>query len=143
MDPATYIRHLLLSKIVSALAILGPFGIVSLVLAYEGVEMGLNWAVVLLVTIPAASILMTYFIARLGAVQQIKEEGMMPGEFNLRQLVAILPTYVVIGLLIVSGLSLQSSFIIAITMAALAILLLLSSSLWREIAYRLMERGFI
>ncbi len=143
MDPATYIRHLLISRIVSALAILGPFAIVSLLLAYQGVEIGLNSAVVLLVTIPAASILMTYFIARLGAVQQIKEEGMMPGEFNVRQLVAILPTYVVIGLLVVSGLSLQSSFIIAIIMAILAIILLLSSSTWRGIAYRLTERGFI
>ncbi len=143
MDPATYIRHLLVSKIVSALAILGPFAIVSLALAYEGVEIGLNSAVVLLVTIPAASILMTYFVARFGVVQQIKEEGMMPGEFNLRQLVTILPTYIVIGLLVVSGLSLESSFIIATIMAVLAILLLLPSSLWRGIAYRLTERGFI
>ena len=143
LDPATYIRHLLVSKIVSALAILGPFAIVSLVLAYQGVEIGLNSAIVLLVTIPAASILMTYFVARFGVVQQIKEEGMMPGEFNLRQLVTILPTYVVIGLLVVSGLSLQSSFIIATIMAVLAILILLPSSLWRGIAYRLTERGFI
>src|SRR5439155_11667465 len=37
MDPAVYLRHLLLSRAVSTLAITGPFAIANVVLAFRGV----------------------------------------------------------------------------------------------------------
>jgi hypothetical protein len=143
MDAATYLRHLLLSRVVSALSIIGPFGAADIVLALMGVERGVEASVVLLVTIPAASVLATYLVARLGAVQQIREEGMMPGQFDLRQFLVIIPTYVILGLIIVSELSLVASVVIAVVLTSLSALLLMSASVWRGIAYRLTERGFI
>lgn len=153
MDPAKYLRHLLLSRVLSVLAILGPFGAANLVLAFLGRGTGkalgqnlsfpLAAAVVLLVTVPAASILATYIVARLGAVQQVREEGMMPGQFDLRQFVAILPIYFVIGLIIVSEIFVIAAVVIATTLTLISALLLISSSVWRGIAYRLTQRGFV
>jgi hypothetical protein len=143
MDPATYLRHLLLSRVISALAIIGPFGAADLILALRGIPIGVHSALVLLVTIPSASILATYLVARLGAVQQVKEEGMMPGQFDLRQFLVILPTYVVIGLIIVSEISLTASIVIAVVLTVVSTLLMSIDSVWRGIAYRLTERGFI
>ena len=143
LDPATYIRHLLLSRVLSTLAIIGPFGVADIILAVLGDATGLQSALVLLVTIPAESILATYVIARVGAVYQVKEEGMMPGEFNLRQFGAILPIYAAIGLIILSEYSALAAVIIAPLLTGLSAVLLATSSIWRGIAYRLTERGFI
>jgi hypothetical protein len=153
MDPARYLRHLLLSRVISVLAILGPFGAADLALALLGIgsaiEFGQNvsfpWtsSIILLVTIPSASILATYLVARVGAVQQVKEEGMMPGQFDIRQFVAILPIYFVIGLIVISEIFLIASVAIAVILTLIAALLLTISSVWRGIAYRLTQRGFI
>ncbi|HEX4921493.1 MAG TPA: hypothetical protein VFV92_12220, partial [Candidatus Bathyarchaeia archaeon] len=99
--------------------------------------------IVLLLTIPTASILSTYIVARLGAVQQVKEEGMMPGQFDLRQFLVILPIYLMIGLIIISELFLIAAIAITVALGVLAILLLASANTWRGIAYRLTERGFV
>ncbi|MBO0888321.1 hypothetical protein J2P12_04390 [Candidatus Bathyarchaeota archaeon] len=143
MDPATYLRHLLLSRVVSVLAIIGPFGVADIVLGLFGTGQGFEAAIVLLVTVPAASIFATYIVARLGAVQQVREEGMMPGQFDLRQFLVILPVYFVIGLIIVSEISILASILIAGVLTIVAASLLISASVWRGIAYRLTERGFV
>ena len=143
LDPATYLRHLLLSRVLSTLAIIGPFGAADIILAVLGDATGLQSALVLLVTIPSESILATYIIARAGAVYQVREEGMMPGEFNLRQFGAILPIYAAIGLIIISEYSALAAIVIAPILTAFSILLLAYSNVWRGIAYRLTERGFI
>lgn len=143
MDPATYLRHLLLSRVLSTLAIIAPFGAADIVLNFLGYSAGLQSALVLFVTIPTASIIAAYIIARLGAVYQVKEEGMMPGEFNLRQFLAILPIYVVVGLIILSEYSTPAALLTAILLSGISILLLSNAGTWRGIAYRLTERGFI
>ena len=143
MDPATYLRHLLLSRALSTLAIIGPFGVANIILAIYGEASAVNSAIVLLATIPAASMISAYLVARLGAVQQVKEEGLMPGQFDLRQFLAIIPTYLVVGLIIFSELSLIAGIFIACGVGVLAILLLSRASIWRGIAQRLTERGFV
>jgi len=143
MDPAVYLRHRLLSRAVSTLAITGPFAVANIVLAFRGVPVAVNSSIVLLVTVSSASILATYLVARLGAVQQVKEEGMMPGQFDLKQLLAIIPTYIVIILIVVSEISLRASIVIAGVLGILSLLMMLSKSVWRGIAYRLTERGFV
>jgi hypothetical protein len=143
MDPATYLRHLLLSRALSTLAIIGPFGVADLLLGFLGNASAVNAAIVLLATVPAASMISAFLVARVGAVQQVKEEGMMPGQFDVRQFVAILPVYLVIGLIIVSELFLTAALVIALSVGVLAILLLSRAEVWRGIASRLTERGFI
>ena len=143
MDPATYLRHLLLSRVLSTLAIIAPFGMADIILTFWGDSTGVQSTLVLLVTIPAASILASYIIARVGAVYQVKEEGMMPGEFNLQQFGAILPIYAVVGLIILSEYSFPAAIVIALALSALSTLLLANASAWRGIAYRLTERGFV
>lgn len=142
MDPATYLRHLMLSRVLSTLAIIAPFGVADLVLALLWGSIGIQSSLVILVTIPFASILAAYVVARAGAVQQVKEEGLMPGEFNLRQFGAVLPIYAVVGLIVLSQYSLPAAVIISIILSAISIILLASASAWRGIAYRLTERGF-
>jgi len=143
MDPAVYLRHLLLSRAVSTLATTGPFAVANIVLSFRGVPAAVNSSIVLLVTVSSASILATYLVARLGAVQQVKEEGMMPGQFDLKQLLAIIPTYIVIILIVVSEISLIASIVIAGFLGTVSLLMMVSKSVWRGIAYRLTERGFV
>ena len=143
MDPATYLRHLLLSRVLSTLALIGPFGVADLILSMIGVPRAIESATVLLATVPAASILAAYITARLGAVQQVKEEGMMPGQFDLRQFLVILPVYVVVGLIFASEFSFAAALGIALVLGLLSVLLLSRAGLWRGVAYRLTERGFV
>ncbi|HZY94523.1 MAG TPA: hypothetical protein VFE98_06640 [Candidatus Bathyarchaeia archaeon] len=143
MDPATYLRHLLISKILSTLAITGPFAVVNAVLFFDNVRLAANSLILLLVTVPTSSIIATYFVARLGAVQQIREEGMMPGQFNLRQLVVALTAYVLIGLMAASAFSFMAAAIIAVVLSALAGILMAIPGVWRGIVYRLTEKGFV
>ncbi len=143
IDPATYLRHLLLSRFISTLAVVGPFGAANIVLAFLGDSTGAQAAIVLLVTVPVGSILATYLVARLGAVQQVKEEGLMPGQFDLKQFLVILLVYVMIFLVIVSELSIVVDLGISSVLGALSILLLSRASIWRGIAYRLTEKGFV
>ena len=143
MDPAKYLRHLVLSKIASAMAIIGPFATALMTLALLGDSTAINSSIVLLVTIPAASILATYLVARMGAVQQVKEEGMLPGQFELKQILAIIPVYIVIILIVISEISLVASIIIASALSALSFLFMSRASIWRGIAYRLTEKGFV
>ena len=79
----------------------------------------------------------------MGAVQQVREEGMMPGQFDLRQFLVILPTYVVVGLIFVSEISLTASIVIAAMLTVVSTLLMSIAGVWRGIAYRLTERGFV
>ena len=143
MDPATYLRHLLISKILSTLAITAPFAVVNAALFFENVRLAANSLILLLITVPTSSIIATYLVARLGAVQQIREEGMMPGQFNLRQLVVALTAYVLIGLMAASAFSFMAATIIAVVLSALAGLLMAIPGVWRGIVYRLTEKGFV
>ena len=143
MDPATYLRHLLLPRAASALSIIGPFVVADLVLALVGIPRTLNMALALVVSVPSASMISAYLVARLGAVQQVKEEGMMPGQFELKQILVILPVYIFIGLIIFSEVSLTFAIIVAVVLGGLASLLLARASTWRGIAYRLTEKGFV
>jgi hypothetical protein len=143
MDPAKYLRHLVLSKIASAMTIIGPFAVALVTLALLGDSTALNSSIVLLVTIPSASILATYLVARMGAVQQVREEGMMPGQFELKQILAIIPVYIVIILIVISVISFLASLIIASALGALSLIFMVRSGIWRGIAYRLTEKGFI
>jgi hypothetical protein len=143
MDPAKYLRHLVLSKIASAMAIIGPFAVALATLALLGDSIALNSSIVLLVTIPSASILATYLVARMGAVQQVKEEGMLPGQFELKQILAIIPVYIVIILIVISEISFVASLVIASTLGALSLIFMVRAGIWRGIAYRLTEKGFI
>jgi hypothetical protein len=143
MDPAVYLRHLLLSRAVSTFAITGPFAAANIVLAFRGVPAAVNSSIVLLVTVSSASILATYLVARLGAVQQVKEEGMMPAQFDLKQFLAIIPTYIVIILIVVSEISLRASIVIAAVLGIVSLIMMSTKSVWRGIAYRLTERGFV
>ncbi len=143
MDPATYLRHLLLSRAASALSIIGPFVVANIVLALLGVPRTLNMALDLLVSVPSAAMISAYLVARLGAVQQVKEEGMMPGQFELKQILVILPVYVFIGLIIASEVSLPIAIAVSVVLGGLAALLLSRASTWRGIAYKLTEKGFI
>src|SRR5712692_1513825 len=143
MDPATYLRHLILSRAASALSIIGPFVVADLVLALVGIPRTLNMALDLVVSVPSAAMISAYIVARLGAVQQVKEEGMMPGQFELKQILVILPVYIFIGMIIVSEISLTFAIIVAAVLGGLALLLLARASTWRGIAYKLTEKGFI
>src|SRR5260370_1693924 len=126
MDPGVLWRHLVVSRAVSTLAIIGAFAVANIVLAFRGVRSAVNSSIVLLVTVSSASILATYLVARLGAVQQVKEEGMMPGQFDLKQLLAIIPTYIVIILIVVSEISLIASIIVAGVLGALSLIIMLT-----------------
>ncbi len=143
MDPATYLRHLLLSRFISTLAIIGPFGAANIALGLMGEPSAFQSSIVLFVTIPTGSLFVTYLVARLGAVQQVKEEGLMPGQFELKQFVVVLLMYFIIGLVVISELFIVAAAVISTILIATSILLLARRSVWRGLAFRLTERGFV
>ena len=67
----------------------------------------------------------------------------MPGQFDLKQFLVIIPIYIMVALIAVSEISLIGSIIIATVVGILALLMMASKSVWRGIAYRLTERGFV
>jgi hypothetical protein len=144
MDPAKYLRHLLLSRILSTLAISGPFVVANFALYLINNQPRLgNSFIILLVTVPASSIIVSYLAARVGVVQQVREEGMMPGEFNIRQMVVVLISYVLIGLMVASAVSLLAAMVIALVVTGFAGILMGIKNVWRGIVYRLTEKGFV
>jgi len=68
---------------------------------------------------------------------------MMPRQFDLKQLLAIIPTYIVIILIVVSEISLIACIIVAGVLGILSLSMMISKGVWRGIAYRLTERGFV
>lgn len=150
-NPVRYLRDILVAKSLSMATLLAPLAIVNFILAYMGNEQALNFGLFLLVGIPSMLIIVVIMSAFLYPMQ-IREELMMPGQFNLRQmgtLIPILPAYFLIALSFgalevgLETIALAVTVFTAALFVAIALALIFSRSFGSKVINRLVAAGFV
>ncbi len=142
MDPPEYLRHLVVAKALSLLVFISPFIVADLALAMLGIDGALSSAIGIAGILPTALILVVY-ITGLASPVQIKEDMMMPGQFNLTQMVLILPTFLTLGLLEASVLFLPFAIGASIFMITLMFFLVRSKSIGNRLIQSMVKNGFV
>ncbi len=150
-SPTRYLRDILVAKSLAMATLLAPLAIANFLLAYLGNEQALNFGLFLLVGIPSMLIIVVIMSAFLYPMQ-IREELMMPGQFNLRQmgtLIPILPAYFLIALsfgALEAGfetIALVVTVFTAVLFAAIALALIYGKSFGSKVINRLVTAGFV
>ncbi|MGC8561779.1 MAG: hypothetical protein ACP5UZ_02475 [Thermoplasmata archaeon] len=150
-NPTRYLRDILVAKSLSMAVLLSPLAIASFLLAVHGNEQALNFGLLLIVIIPSLLIIVVYISAFLNPFQ-IKEDLMMPGQFNLKQMVSLLPALPVWIMMAFSfgileaGLTVLALIVTVVTAAvigAVAITMLYNRSLGLRLIDKLVESGFV
>ena len=142
MSPTNYLRNLIVAKALSLLVLMSPFVAADFALALLGVTGALSAAIGTTSILPTALILVVY-ITGLTSPLQIKEEMMMPGQFNLRQMLLVLPMILTIGLLEASTIFLPFAIAASIFMIGLVFLMLRSKSLGNRVIQSMVRNGFV
>jgi hypothetical protein len=150
-SPIKYLRAILVAKSLSMAVLLSPLAIASFLLAVHGNEQALNFGLLLLVVIPSLMIIVVYISAFLNPFQ-IKEDLMMPGQLNLKQMISLLPALPAWVLVAFSFGVLEAGFVTlalivtiltAVIIGAVAVALLYNKSLGMRLIDRLVEAGFV
>lgn len=150
-SPIKYLRAILVAKSLSMAVLLSPLAIASFLLAVHGNEQALNFGLLLLVVIPSLLIIVVYISAFLNPFQ-IKEDLMMPGQLNLKQMISLLPALPAWVLVAFSFGVLEAGFVTlalivtiltAVIIGAVAVALLYNKSLGMRLIDKLVEAGFV
>jgi hypothetical protein len=142
MSPTNYLRKLIVAKALSLLVLMSPFVAADVVLAFFGVSGALSAAIGTAFILPSALVLVVY-ITGLTSPLQIKEEMMMPGQFNLRQMILVLPMLLTIVLLEASTIFLPFAIAGSIFMVLLSFLMLRSKRFGNRIIQSMVKNGFV
>ncbi len=142
MPPPKYIRHFLISRLLSALIILSPFVAVDAVLSLLGSQIALNSAVAITLFTPSSTVLTTYVSARVYPFQ-INEQGLQPTQFSLRQMLTVVPAFATVGFVGIALFMLLIGAIASLVLLALVLVVLRSDRLLQKLVFNLTEKGFI
>lgn len=142
IDPAIYLRKVLFSKMMSVLIILSPFVFASFLLYLKGFILALSLILVCTLIMPSFSVLITLLIYRLNP-RQIKEEEYTVEQVNVRELISVIPVFIMIGISSVAAVIPLFALIAGSFLLALSLILILNKDFLREFAYRLADKGFI
>jgi hypothetical protein len=142
MEPANYLRNLVVSKAFSLLVFISPFIAADIALALLGIGGALSSAIATAAILPSSLILVVY-ITGLASPLQIKEDMMMPGQFNLRQMLLILPMFLTIGLIEASSIFLPFAIGASIFMIALSYFMVQSKNLANRLIQTMVNNGFV
>ena len=142
MDPSNYLRNLVVAKAMSLLVFISPFIAADIGLAALGIGGALASAIATAAILPSSLVLIVY-ITGLASPLQIKEDMMMPGQFNLRQMVLILPMFLTIGLIEASSIFLPFAIGASIFMIALCYLIVRSKRLGNRLIQAMVNNGFV
>ncbi len=143
MPPATYFRHLVMSKVASLFLILAPFAVADGVLAGVGYGEAVGALVVVVLVIPASFVLEVLWSAYIAPIQVKGEDMTMPGQFSLKQLAAALPVIPAFALASAATLFPEAALIGGLILLGIAVLLVVSSGFWGKVVARLTENGFV
>jgi hypothetical protein len=142
MDPSNYLRNLVVAKALSFLLFISPFIAADIALAILGIGGALSSAIATAAILPASLVLVIY-ITGLASPIQIKEEMMMPGQFNLRQMVLIFPVLLTIGLVEASVVFLPFAIGASVFMIALCFFIIRSKSIGNRLIETMVKNGFV
>ncbi len=143
MEPSTYFRNVTTAKALSFAAIISPFAIANIILAFLGAGGAIAPIIPLIITIPCSTVILFYWSSRVYPVQIKEEAPMMPAQFNLRQMTTIVPTIIIMIAVIISALFLLAGAIVAAVTMGLTLYLLYNRHAWDTLVEKLTENGFI
>ncbi|MDG6947623.1 MAG: hypothetical protein JRN44_03780, partial [Nitrososphaerota archaeon] len=143
LPPATYFRHLIISRVASLLLMLGPFLVVDAVLYGSGYAEALGVLVATAVVVPGSFVLEILWAAYIAPIQVKGDDLTMPAQFSLRQMSTALPMVVVLVLVSVAVVFPPVAFIGGLALVAGAAALTMSTGFWTRVVTRLTESGFI
>ncbi len=142
IDPAIYMKNLIIGKVMQALVLLLPSAIIfaGLSLIYKTTLYSIS--VIELVIIPGVLILMIYLSFFIG-IMQIKDPEFMTPNRNLKQ---FLYGIVIVVFMIPEVISLLIPYFLigfSIVMITISLYLLTNKKIWRKLIFRLMENDFL
>jgi hypothetical protein len=141
INPYRYLKTIIGAKALSFVVLLSPIIIANFILALQGYQGTLGFGLSLLFNYPSLLVIAIYLSAYLSPIQ-IKEEVMMPSQFNLRQMATALPLLAVIVLNDLSIVFVLAS-IGSVVILIFALLLLNSRRVGTRIIQKLVENGFV
>ena len=141
INPNRYLKTIIGAKALSFAVLLLPIIIANFILAFQGYKGALGFGLSLLFNYPSLFVIVVYLSAYLSPIQ-IKEEVMMPSQFNLKQMATALPLLAVIVLNDLSIVVVVASVGCAVVLIA-ALLLLNSRRVGTRIIQKLVENGFV
>ena len=143
LPPATYFRHLIISRVASLLLILVPFIAVDAALYTLGYGEILGALVVTASVIPGSFVLEILWAAYIAPIQVKGDDLTMPAQFSLKQMSTALPMVVVLVLVSVAVLFPLAAFIGGMALIVTAATLTMSTGFWTRVVTRLTENGFV
>jgi hypothetical protein len=143
LPPATYFRHLVLSKLASFLLIVAPFAVANAALIALGYGEGLGALAVVALDIPGAFVLQILWSAYVAPIQVKGEDQSLQAQFSVRQLLAVLPLAPVFVLASVSTIVPEVALIGGLVLIGLSAVLMMSGRFWEGVVVRLTENGFV
>ncbi|MCL4412235.1 MAG: hypothetical protein M1526_02635 [Candidatus Thermoplasmatota archaeon] len=152
VGPVRYLRIAIGARVLSFLVLLSPIAVSNFILAYYGFPGALGYGLVLLCVFPSLLIMTIYLSAFLSPVQ-IKEDMLMPGQYNLRQMALALPliiamvvSSIIIGVTYVTDSPILFAEVATIGSAIVvvpSILLLASKRVGKKTIESLVRNGFV
>jgi hypothetical protein len=143
LPPATYFRHLVISRVASLFLMLAPFIIVDAVLYASGYGETLGALAVTASVIPGSFVLEILWAAYIAPIQVKGDDLTMPAQFSLRQMSTAIPMVAVLVLVSVAVLFPFIALIGGIVLIAAAAALTTSTGFWSRVVTRLTENGFV
>ena len=143
LPAASYFKHLITSKVVSLLVVVGPFAAVDAVLQWLGDPEALGALMMILLVIPGAFVLEICWAAYIAPIQVKGDDMMMPAQFNLRQMAVALPMGGVVIVAVFGVLFAPFAAIAGTMLCLVSATLTLSGRFWGRVVTKLTENGFV
>lgn len=142
VEPWVYMRHLLVAKALANLVLVLPFVLANILLYDRGAEPALSAAFASAFISPATTVLMGYTFARFSPIQ-VKDLGVSPAQFNLRQLASTVPSFFAVAFAGAALISLYSNFISLVILFCACSFVLARRSTLEKLVYTMSQSGFV
>lgn len=142
VEPWVYMRHLLIAKAFANFVLVMPFILANLLLYEQGTKSALSAAFASAYISPATTVLMGYTFARFSPIQ-VKDIGVSPAQFNLRQLASTIPSFFAVAFAGAALVSPYSNFVSLIILISACVYILVRKSVLEKLVYTMSQSGFI
>jgi len=141
IEPAKYLRYLMITKALIVFFMLIPFSIANILLVLLGFKFLTNALFLTLLQTPLLTIVYTFLVLKLNPIQ-VKEVGTLPNQLNLRQFLVVLPFVVIYVPMVLSVIFLYVAIASSLFLLSLSLFFLRKSTL-KRLALNMVEKGFV
>ncbi len=142
IDPAIYIKNLIIGKVMQAYVLIVPSSIIFIALSIIYRFPFYSVSIVELIIIPAVLIFFIYLSFIIGIIQ-IKDPEFMTPRRNAKQFLYGISVFIVIIPVAISIFSIYFLIGFSVAAVALALYMLMDKKMWRRLIFNLMERDFL